>query len=359
MKITPQMFAVQPHPVAQEAAQNSEASEHPSAKRSLTQPVTQWPVNSSQPSPTDARFQHIQKKSKHLVEKSDSEMANHKVAATADVLANLTSVVLNSSVRRQSKPASVAPPRQEPAKLSITVVKDNHLLTSGVIASTATDGAPSRSIIEAFQKDGLLIRTLQLRNAHLEFHNTGENLDSIRAQGEANRGHGGLRKWSLAQADLLPNYYKMGDNAGALPRNMAILALPEKLQDNITAIHEKDAFSGNIQADTRYLGREKAREGMQGLLNDLKNQQGEHPGSVLENSEIQTVGVPPDALVGLVFYGSNGQTWVAAKPQFQKAINRAGPEFDGKSYPVFTYKVEGGKTKLAHLETLKVATNAG
>lgn len=246
-----------------------------------------------------------------------------------------------------------------PPKPPITVVENNHLPTTEVTTSTATDGTQYRPIIEAFQKDGLLIRTLQLRNAHLEFHNTGENLDSIRAQGEANRGHGGLRKWSLAQADLLPNYYKMGDNAGALPRNMAILALPEKLQDNITAIHEKDAFSGNIQADTRYLGREKAREGMQGLLNDLKNQQGEHPGSALENSEIQTVGVPPDALVGLVFYGSNGQTWEAAKPQFQKAINRAGPEFDGKSYPVFTYKVEGGKTKLEYLETLKVDTKTG
>ena len=288
-----------------------------------------------------------------------SEKEGNKDAAMADLLANLASLVLHSSVRRQSRPASVAPPRQVPPKPPITVVENNHLPTTEVTTSTATDGTQYRPIIEAFQKDGLLIRTLQLRNAHLEFHNTGENLDSIRAQGEANRGHGGLRKWSLAQADLLPNYYKMGDNAGALPRNMAILALPEKLQDNITAIHEKDAFSGNIQADTRYLGREKAREGMQGLLNDLKNQQGEHPGSALENSEIQTVGVPPDALVGLVFYGSNGQTWEAAKPQFQKAINRAGPEFDGKSYPVFTYKVEGGKTKLEYLETLKVDTKTG
>ncbi|WP_447892441.1 dermonecrotic toxin domain-containing protein [Pseudomonas marginalis] len=288
-----------------------------------------------------------------------NEKDGNKEAAMADLLANLASLVLHTSVRRQSKPASITPPRQVPGKPPITVVEDNHLPTTQVIASTETGGTLYRPIIEAFEKDGLLIRTLQLRNAHLEFHNTGENLDSIRAQGDANRGHGGLRKWSLAQADLLPNYYKMGDNAGALPRNMAILALPEKLQDNITAIHEKDAFSGNIQADTRYLGREKAREGMQGLLNDLKNQQGEHPGSALENSEIQTVGVPPDALVGLVFYGSNGQTWEAAKPQFQKAINRAGPEFDGKSYPVFTYKVEGGKTQLEYLETLEVDTKAG
>jgi hypothetical protein len=107
------------------------------------------------------------------------------------------------------------------------------------------------------------------------------------------------------------------------------------------------------------MGRENAHKGMQDLLTELKTQQSEHPDNPLENSEIQTVGVPPDALAGLVFYGSNGQTWEAAKPQFQKAINRAGPEFDGKSYPVFTYKVEGGKTKLEYLETLKVDTKTG
>jgi hypothetical protein len=287
-----------------------------------------------------------------------NEKGGNKEAAMADLLANLASLVLHASLRRQSKPASITPPKQVPDKPPITLIEDNHLPSTEVIASTETGGTPYRPIIEAFQTDGLLIRTLQLRNAHLEFHNTGENLDSIRAQGEANRGHGGLRKWSLAQADLLPNYYKMGDNAGALPRNMAILALPEKLQNNITAIHEKDAFSGNIQADTRYLGPEKAREGMQTLLKELKDQQGEHPGSALENSEIQTVGVPPDALVGLVFYGSNGQTWETAKPQFQKAINRAGPEFEGKSYPVFTYKVEDGKTKLEYLDMLEVDTKA-
>ncbi|QDG60105.1 dermonecrotic toxin domain-containing protein [Pseudomonas sp. NIBRBAC000502773] len=287
-----------------------------------------------------------------------NEKDGNKEAAMADLLANLASLALHFSVRQQSKPASVAPPRQVPAKPPITVVENNHLSTTEVTTSTATDGTQYRPIIDAFEKDGLLIRTLQLRNAHLEFHNTGETLDNIRAQGDANRAHGGLRKWSLAQADLLPNYYKMGDNAGALPRNMAILAFPEKLQDNITAIHEKDAFSGNIQADTRYIGRENARKGMQDLLTDLKTQQSEHPENPLENSEIQTVGVPPDALAGLVFYGSNGQTWEAAKPQFQRAINRAGPEFDGKSYPVFTYKVEEGKTRLVYLETLKVDTKA-
>ncbi|MFY0751539.1 dermonecrotic toxin domain-containing protein [Pseudomonas sp. NFX5] len=302
-----------------------------------------------------------------------------KLTAAADLLVNFAMLLFlhraagsRSAARSNSSSAvgmlpenSGRPPLTDNAFVSggrieppTTVVENNRVPTTEVTTSTATDGTQYRPVIEAFEKDGLLIRTLQLRNAHLEFHNTGETLDNIRAQGDANRGHGGLRKWSLAQADLLPNYYKMGDNAGALPRNMAILAFPEKLQNNITAIHEKDAFSGNIQADTRYMGQENARKGMQDLLTELKTQQGEHPDNPLENSEIQTVGVPPDALAGLVFYGSNGQTWEAAKPQFQRAINRAGPEFDGKSYPVFTYKVEEGKTRLVYLETLKVDTKA-
>ncbi len=294
-----------------------------------------------------------------------NEKNGNKETAITDLLLNLASLVLHSSTRRPPEQAGLTPPRQAngagnlPAKPAITVLDDNRLPLTEARVSSELDGKSYRHIVEAFQTEGLLIRTLQLRNAHLEFHNTHENLESIRSQGDADRGHGGLRKWSLAQADLLPSYYKMGDHAGALPRNMAILAMPEKLQDNITAVHEKDAFSGNIQADTRYLGPEKARESMKSLLRDLKNQQGEHPDSALENSEIQTVGVPPDALVGLVFYGSNGQTWEAAKPQFQKVINRASNEFDGKEYPVFTYKVEGGKTKLEYLDTLKVAARAG
>lgn len=293
------------------------------------------------------------------------EKNSNKEPALADLLLNLASLVLHTSTRRAPKPTRVPPPRLAddaanlPANPAITALNDNHLPSTEATVPGELDGKPYRTIVEAFQTGGLLIRTLQLRNAHLEFHNTQENLESIRAQGDTNRGHGGLRKWSLAQADLLPNYYKMGDNAGALPRNMAILAMPEKLHDNITAIHEKDAFSGNIQADTHYLGKEKARESMKSLLRDLQNQQSEHPDSALENSEIQTVGVPPDALVGLVFYGSNGQTWEAAKPQFQNTINRASNEFDGKAYPVFTYKVEGGKTQLEYLDTLTVAARAG
>lgn len=94
MIITPQAIVVQPHPVSQEAGQNNGASEHPRAKRSLTQTVTQWPVN-PQPSPTDARFQRIQKQSKHLVEKSDSEMASQYCAALMLLESRKKSVIKN------------------------------------------------------------------------------------------------------------------------------------------------------------------------------------------------------------------------------------------------------------------------
>ncbi|MBY8949553.1 hypothetical protein J1G35_27195 [Pseudomonas sp. SH10-3B] len=91
MKIPPQILAVQP----QEAGQENEVSEHPRAKRSLTQTVTQWPVNPSQPSPTNARFQRIQEHSKQLVAKSDTQMASQYCAALMALESQKSSVIKN------------------------------------------------------------------------------------------------------------------------------------------------------------------------------------------------------------------------------------------------------------------------
>lgn len=223
-----------------------------------------------------------------------------------------------------------------------------------VAPSMAAHDSRPADIEAAFARDGLLVRTVQQQKAHGDLENCHLTVDQARtlqAQGK----HSGLRKWTLAQTDLKPNFYKMGPEATGMPRHMAFLALPDKVGEHVVGVHDKDASSGNVTADTRIMSSADARMDLNKMLGRLKSNQSERPNAPLENNEVQTVGVEPAAIAGMLFHPTvMARDWAAAKGDFQKAIDKGGADFAGRTFPVFTYEVNPttNKTELRLLDNL-------
>ncbi|MDU8499525.1 hypothetical protein RYB01_10050 [Pseudomonas syringae] len=225
----------------------------------------------------------------------------------------------------------------------------------GVSASSmaAHDSRPE-DIQAAFANGGLLIRTVQQKYAHKELERCNVDIDQARAaqmQGD----HGGLRKWTLGHADLMPNFFGMGHGATGMPRHMAFLALPEKVGEHVVGIHDKDAASGNVTAATHFMHPADARMDLNNMLGRLRSNQKSQPGERLENNEVQTVGVEPGAIAGMLFHPTMAKSsWAAAKKDFQSAIDKGGPEFAGRTFPVFSYAVDNrtGRAELRLLDSL-------
>ena len=208
----------------------------------------------------------------------------------------------------------------------------------------AGDNSRPEDISAAFSRGGVLVRTVQLPHAHKELHHCGISVDNARnlhASGASQ--HGGLRKWTLAHANLVPNYFAMGPNVTGMPRHMAFLALPEKVGRHIVGIHEKDNASGNVAPDMSVIHDADARFHLNKMLASLIKEQNVRQSERLENNEVQTVGIEPGAIAGLLFYPVPSKPhWLAARADFQKVIDKGGPEFAGRAFPVFTYQQDEG-----------------
>lgn len=248
-----------------------------------------------------------------------------------------------------TKPAALARPTGTQAVGSTSAI-GGAATTTPTAAAHGDDKTPD-DIQHTFKTSGLLIRTLQMKHAHKELHNCGVTIDEASRQAAEGGGHGGLRKWSLAHADLKPQYYRMGpDSNGPLARHIAVLAMPDLAGEHVVGVHEKDQSSGNITSDTKTLRPEDSKHQVGALLDTLKGKQGQH--GDIENCEIQTVGIEPAAIAGLMF-NKPGGTWEGSKAEVQTMLSKAGPEFHGRSFPVFTFAHDDGTTTLTHIDTLR------
>ncbi|QNM95077.1 hypothetical protein [Chitinimonas koreensis] len=210
-------------------------------------------------------------------------------------------------------------------------------------------------IQDAFAGGGLLVRSCQMKHAHLDFNH---DLDIEPRPGQPCDG-GYLRKFVLAQQDLVPNFYKMGPEVAAMPRCIGVLTLPDKMGDHLVGIHATDQASNAQPTGKSYLDHGTASARLASVLAELKADQAERPGQPLDNNEIQAVGVPPDALAGLLFSPNSAlggyPDWEAAKPAFQQVADKMHACYDGQQFPVFGYRQEGnGPTELVHIDSVTV-----
>jgi hypothetical protein len=214
-------------------------------------------------------------------------------------------------------------------------------------------------ITEAFSKGGLLVRTAQTNNAHYELRDNHISVDQGRDNNDVR-----LRKWSMAHSELKPNFFQMGPEH---PREAAFLALPDKVGNHVVGVHEKDNFSGSIRPDMKNMPYEQSKAQMDQVLNTLKTNQRTNPKQQLDNSEIQTVGMPSDSIAGMLFnpakpkFGQSASetTWEGGgKARFENMLQKAGPDFHGRSFPVFRYQDTGSGTRLEHFDTIRVPGQA-
>lgn len=210
-------------------------------------------------------------------------------------------------------------------------------------------------VIEQFNTTGILIRTLQSKNAAYEFDNLEVSVQDAFGLAEHGR-HSGLRKWTLIHKDLVANYYKMGAEIRTMARFMAILASPLEIGDRYIEVYEKDAFSGNLKRDTILITQSVALDKIERLLAKLKSNQAKSPEKPLENNEIQTLGFSRGAVVAFMYKAcgdpNSPQFWEAAKPQFQGVVNLIHVNAGRTSFHIFTYEVDKGHTSLHYLDTL-------
>jgi hypothetical protein len=252
-----------------------------------------------------------------------------------------------------------APQASEVSRLAQTQATSSTSGVSGAAATTPVAGPHSHDktpddIQHAFRNSGLLIRTMQMQHAHKEFDRCGVTVEQALSHAAGSGGHGGLRKWSLAHADLKPQYFMMGEeHSGPRARHLAVLAMPNLAGEHVVGVHEKDQGSGNIKPDTQVLAPDESRRQVGVLLNTLKGKQAEQGN--LENCEIQTVGIEPTSMAGLMF-NKPGAKWEDSKAQVQSMLSKVGPEFHGRSFPVFTYAHENGQTTLTHIDTLSASS---
>ena len=253
-----------------------------------------------------------------------------------------------SSVPTQYPPTSQVPtqyPQQAPAQYP-----PMSQAPSQYPPSQAQYNSSPEDVQSSFRNEGLLVRTVQEKNAHYEFAGTGSTLPQ--ASGEETPY---LRKWSYAHQNLQPNYFNMGPDSVFFGRHMGVVARPEQVGQHVVGVYQKDAFSGNVQPGMTTMPVDQANSEIANLRGQLFDAQRERPGQPLENSEIQTVGVDPAAMSGFLFHPSRVvATWDQAQPGFDNWASQAGPEFTDRTFPVFTYESTSGGTNLTHLDDINL-----
>ncbi|MFI0780215.1 hypothetical protein [Streptomyces sp. NPDC021212] len=300
-----------------------------------------------------------------------AENEKRAVRATAD----------HTPVRRHQTPVPAMEAIQRSAGNAAAVAALHAVQRAPEGAQEARAGAiPSEAqdLMRKAGEGGVLVRSVQWNNLPYEFTS-----DDVRTP-EASRGrneagqHGGLTKWSLLHQDLVPNFFKMHfDPETAAPpmsRFMGTMADPEAFMDGegsrFLEISSNDRASNNFApegSESRSSG--EAREELKRLLAEMKERQQGSPGERLDNTEIQTLGVPSGAVSGFLF-SPNGQyaNWAQARPTFQKVVDAvcasdAPKGLKGRDrehfkpsgrreFHVFTCE-HGDTSRLTYLETLR------
>ncbi|WP_232434885.1 hypothetical protein, partial [Burkholderia ubonensis] len=220
------------------------------------------------------------------------------------------------------------------------------------------------AVIRQFEKTGLLVRTVQDKDLHYIFENYDENIKVVGQDGY-------LQKWSLTHESLAPNYFNMGDPSKPFGRGIAVLADPEKFGQHIVAVHSSDAFSGGVTDEMVKYGSLRQEDFLAQLSKvkvTLQEKQREiEKNEPVDNSEIQSVGVNHEAILGFMYFPTKkiGSAEVAANiigKQLATAIhNKVGAEsassspFVGRNYPLFTYKRTGaGGTAFEYIGDINV-----
>jgi hypothetical protein len=224
----------------------------------------------------------------------------------------------------------------------------------------------ARSVIRKFGEGGLLIKSVQMNNAHLDFQDADVSMgQALEAQKTR---YGSKRNWSLAHGKLKPNYYKMG--ALMMPRNISLLADPAALgYERFLEMSESDMSSNSkIPEGKRPMDAAVAEEQLAVLKDRLIDKQAASD-KALDNSEIQTVGFSSTAIIGFMFKeGGLLGSWDAARASFQLVVNKICSSSGDEAKPllgftpstrsefyVFTYREREDGTQLVYLDTLKPA----
>jgi hypothetical protein len=246
----------------------------------------------------------------------------------------------------------------------------------------------AREAMLAFASGGLLIKTLQMAKAHLDFQDAGAPPQSRSGKEEGR--YGPKRNWSLVQSGLIANPYLMGTTPSELEnvkdlherasqpglpgelarkslaniRSIASLADPRLIgDDRFLAIHERDATSSaTLASAAATMAPDVAKHGLESLKRRLLEKQAQSAGRI-ENSEIQTVGFSPGAVIGFVFQPGLYSTWADAKPHFQKVVDTIASPQPGlpgftpsprESFLIFTFHVDEAakKSRLVYIESL-------
>ncbi|WP_232448879.1 hypothetical protein [Burkholderia ubonensis] len=244
-------------------------------------------------------------------------------------------------------------------------------ITFTEFAESGETGLRNKQVFEdvvnrPFKSSGLLARTVNEKDLHYMFENYDE---AIEVAGR----NGYLQKWSLTHESLAPNYFNMGDPSKPLGRGIAVLADPEKFGPHIVAVHFSDAFSGGITDEMVKHGPLRQDDFLT-QLNIMKatlraKQAAAGKKQLVDNSEIQSVGVNQEAFVGFMYspskrIGGVGEAVDVIRRQLAIAIyNKAGTEgvglspFVGRDYPLFTYKrTETGGTTLEYIGNINVSS---
>ncbi|MBN2238790.1 MAG: hypothetical protein JW712_03370 [Dehalococcoidales bacterium] len=218
----------------------------------------------------------------------------------------------------------------------------------------------ARMIMERFNEGGLLIKTLQMRNAYKDFQDA---LASLEEAFEIQRiRYGAKRNWSLAHSRIIPNYYLMNETA-PIPRSIASLALPEMIGAHrfLRAETTDQMSNSQIKPGTEPLERSvDPLVQLERLKEELIGQS--RVRETIDNSEIQTVGFSPDAVAGFMFRAVRPyRDWRSARSDFQRIVNIiTNPTLNIEGFTpsprrvfhIFTFeRVERG-TRLIYLDTL-------
>ena len=231
-------------------------------------------------------------------------------------------------------------------------------------------------ILDQYNEGGLLVHTIQVENAKYEadnlivslenaLHNQDQQITGEPAKEGQKPGHSGKRNWSLIHEEITCNPYDMGDDG---KRFMGVLAQMKDVSNKYLKIYLADASSNSrIQEKQAILEEKEALSQIGGVLKELK--QKELKGDNNNNSEIQTLGMDPNALGGLLFHKVKfnrfketvqPQSWEEAKPLFQNAINEMASRGGRTSYYIFTYGNEleskSGKSKLIYIQEMEAQT---
>ncbi|WP_232487609.1 hypothetical protein, partial [Burkholderia ubonensis] len=220
-------------------------------------------------------------------------------------------------------------------------------------------------VIRPFKNSGLLARTVQDRDLHYMFENYDQKIEVVGRDGY-------LQKWSLTHESLSPNYYLMGDPSKPIGRGIAVLADPEKFGRHIVAVHSSDAFSGRVTDEMVKRGSLRPDDFL-AQLNKVKVTLQAKQGVIgknelVDNSEIQSVGVNQEAFVGFMYSPSRrigsveGAVNVIRRQLAEAIYNKAGAEgigsspFVDRNFPFFTYKrAETGGATLEYIGNINVS----